>query len=100
MKLPDDCKNMADIRAEIDRLDRQVIALLGQRFVYVKAASKFKTSETTVKAPERFQAMLKQRRVWAEEEGLNADAIEKMYQDLVNHFIDEEMKHWKQSQTE
>lgn len=26
---------MVDIRAEIDRLDRQVFALLGQRFAYV-----------------------------------------------------------------
>jgi isochorismate pyruvate lyase len=40
--------------------------------------------------------MLQQRRVWADEEGLSADAIEKMYQDLVNHFIDEEIMHWKQ----
>ena len=32
--------------------------------------------------------MLKQRRAWAEEEGLNGDAIEKMYRDLVNHFIE------------
>ncbi|MBD2000348.1 isochorismate lyase [Oculatella sp. FACHB-28] len=94
---PEECKNMADIRAEIDRLDRQVVGLLGQRFAYVKAASRFKASETAVRAPKRLQAMLQQRRVWAEEEGLNADAIEKMYQDLVNHFIDEEMKHWKQS---
>ena len=98
MKTPDQRESMVDIRAEIDRLDRQVLALLGQRFAYVKAASKFKTSETTVRAPERLQAMLQQRRVWAEEEGLNADAIEKLYQDLVNHFIDEEMKHWKQSE--
>ena len=99
MKTPDQCTDMADIRAEIDRLDRKVIALLGQRFTYVKAAAKFKTSETTVKAPERLQTMLKQRRVWAEEAGLNADAIEKMYQDLVKHFIDQEMKHWRQSNT-
>ena len=98
MKTPDQCESMVDIRAEIDRLDRQVVALLGQRFAYVKAASKFKTSETTVRAPERLQAMLQQRRVWAEEEGLDADVIEKMYQDLVNHFINEEMKHWKQSE--
>jgi isochorismate pyruvate lyase len=98
MKTPEQCESMVDIRAEIDRLDRQVVALLGQRFAYVKAASKFKTSETTVRAPERLQAMLQQRRVWAEEEELNADAIEKMYQDLVNHFINEEMKHWKQSE--
>jgi isochorismate pyruvate lyase len=100
MKTSNQCENMADIRAEIDRLDRQVIALLGQRFAYVKAASQFKTSEATVKAPERFNAMLEQRRVWAKEEGLNADAIEKMYRDLVNHFIDEEMNHWKQSKIE
>lgn len=72
----------------------------GRRFAYVKAASKFKTNETAVRAPERFQAMLNQRRVWAEEEGLNPDAIEKMYQDLVSHFIDEEMKYWSQSQIE
>lgn len=98
MKTPDQCESMVDIRAEIDRLDRQVVALLGQRFAYVKAASKFKTSETTVRAPERLQAMLQQRRDWAEEEGLNADAVEKMYQDLVNHFIDEELQHWKQSE--
>jgi isochorismate pyruvate lyase len=98
MKTPDQCESLVDIRAEIDRLDRQVIALLGQRFAYVKAASKFKTNETTVRAPERLQAMLQQRRAWAEEEGLHADVIEKMYQDLVNHFIAEEMKHWKQSE--
>jgi isochorismate pyruvate lyase len=96
MKAPEQCGSMADIRVEIDRLDRQIVALLGQRFSYVKAASKFKTSETTVRAPERLQSMLQQRRTWAEEEGLNADVIEKMYQDLVNHFIDEEMQHWKQ----
>lgn len=98
MKTPDQCESMVDIRAEIDRLDRQVVALLGQRFAYVKAASKFKTSETTVRAPERLQAMLQQRRAWAEEERLDADVVEKMYQDLVNHFIDEEMKHWQQSE--
>lgn len=89
---------MTDIRAEIDRLDRQIVALLGQRFEYVKAAAQFKSSAATVQAPERLQALLKQRRTWAEEEGLNPDAIEKMYRDLVSHFIEEEMKHWQQSQ--
>jgi isochorismate pyruvate lyase len=95
MKLPEDCQNMAEIRAQIDRLDRHVIKLLGERFAYVKAASRFKTSETSVKAPERFQSMLSQRRAWAQEEGLNPDAIAKIYSDLVNHFIEEEMKHWQ-----
>lgn len=99
MKSPNQCRNMTEIRAGIDELDRQVIELLGKRFAYVQAASQFKTSETSVKAPERFKAMLQQRRIWAKEEGLNPDAIERLYKDLVNHFIEEEMKHWKQSTT-
>ncbi len=89
---------MQEIRAEIDALDRQVIAALGQRFQYVKAASQFKTDEAAVKAPEQFKSMLEQRRIWAEQEGLNPDAIEKMYRDLVNHFIEEELKEWRSQQ--
>jgi isochorismate pyruvate lyase len=95
MKHPEECENMTEIRAEIDDLDRQVINLLGQRFTYVKAAAKFKTDETSVKAPDRFQSMLQQRRIWAEEAGLNPDAIEKLYRDLVTHFIEEELSQWK-----
>jgi isochorismate pyruvate lyase len=87
---------MADIRAEIDVMDRDIITTLGKRFSYVKAAVKFKTSETSVRAPERFNAMLAQRRTWAKDEGLSADAIEKMYRDLVNHFIKEEMSKWQE----
>ena len=98
MKQPDECANMTEIRAEIDALDRQVITLLGQRFQYVKAAAKFKISVTGIKAPERFQAMLKQRYQWAEEEGLRGEAIAKLYEDLVNHFIAEEIKHWQEQQ--
>jgi isochorismate pyruvate lyase len=99
MKTPDECANMADIRAEIDHIDREVIALIGKRLQYVQAAARFKTSAESVKAPERFNAMLGQRRLWAEEEGLSSDAIEKMYRDLVEYFINEEMAKWKAETT-
>jgi isochorismate pyruvate lyase len=92
---PEECTGMEDIRSEIDLLDRAVISILGQRFKYVLAAAKFKTSEMSVRAPERFESMLIKRREWAEFEGLNPDMIEKMYSDLVSSFIQEEMKHWK-----
>ena len=95
MKKPGDCKNMQQIRTEIDRIDRDVIALFGQRFQYVKAAARFKTSTTSVRAPERFQAMLRQRRCWAEDDGLDPDVIEKMFSNLVNYFISEELRSWK-----
>jgi len=37
--------------------------------------------------------MLQERRIWAENEGLNPDVIEKLYRDLVSYFIEEELKH-------
>ena len=95
MKLPHECTDMQDIRAAIDALDHQIIALLGQWYGYVKAAAQFKTSEEGVRAPERFRAMLEQRRAWAAEQGLSADVIEKLYAELVQYFIDEEMQTWK-----
>ncbi|WP_183563446.1 isochorismate lyase [Mucilaginibacter sp. SP1R1] len=95
---PDECLDMADIRQEIDQIDRDVIALIGKRFKYVQAAAKFKKNPTDVAAPARFQAMLAERRSWAEAEGLSPDAIEKMYTDLVNHFIAEELKSWQGQQ--
>ncbi|MBD1891088.1 isochorismate lyase [Coleofasciculus sp. FACHB-SPT9] len=95
MKQTKNCSNIEEIRQEIDKIDRQIIAAFGKRFEYVKAAAKFKTNETSVKAPERVQSMLQQRRLWAEEQGLNPDVIEKLYQDLINYFMNEELKHWQ-----
>ena len=100
MKSPDQCSDIHDIRAEIDRLDRQIIELLGKRFIYVKAAAQFKSSLANVQAADRFRAMLQVRRQWAEAAGLSADAIEKMYRDLVTHFIQEETAAWQQSQVQ
>ena len=92
---PEQCAGMEDIRAEIDLLDRAVVSLIGKRYQYVLAAAKFKTSATSVRAPERFKAMLEQRRQWAAQNNLNPNAIEHMFSDLVNHFIEEEMERWK-----
>jgi isochorismate pyruvate lyase len=95
MKAPEDCLTLQEIRAEIDRIDRQVIAAWSQRFAYVKAASKFKTDATTVQAPERLATMLQQRRDWASAAGLNPDVIENLYRDLVGYFIQEELQSWQ-----
>lgn len=43
----------------------------------------------------QFKTMLEKRRQWAEHEGLSPDAIERMFSDLVNHFIEEEMQRWQ-----
>lgn len=95
-KQPEECQDMVDIRQEIDTIDQEIIAMVARRYQYVKSAAKFKTNEGSVKAPERFAAMLLERRKWAEMQDLNPDVIEKMYTDLVHYFINEELKHWKE----
>ena len=95
MKNPDECANLQEVRDEIDIIDREVIEALSKRFKYVIAAARFKTSEASVRSSDRFQAMLQQRREWAQESGLNPDVVENIYRDLVSYYIEEELKHYK-----
>ena len=92
--LANECRDMNDIRAEIDNIDHLVIQLLATRFDYVKAASQFKKNTTDVQAKERFNSMLEQRKLWADELGLNGDVIKELYANLVRYFIDEELKYF------
>ncbi|GGX33821.1 isochorismate lyase [Undibacterium squillarum] len=92
---PQACTGLDDIRAEIDQIDQAMIRLIGTRRQYVMAAARFKTDPTAVGAPERFKTMLEKRRQWATENGVHPDLIEKLYSDLVHHFIKEEMQHWQ-----
>lgn len=97
MKQPDSCTSIQDIREAIDSIDKDIINKFGIRFEYVKAAAKFKQNTKDVKAEERFNSMLKQRRTWAAENNLNPDLIEQLYRDLVNYFINEELQDWKRN---
>ena len=83
----------------IDVLDREVVALIGRRARYVEAAARFKTGESGVRAPERRQAMLGERRRWAEEEGLSPEVISAVYETLVSHFTERELDRWRSSRS-
>jgi isochorismate pyruvate lyase len=92
MKAPEDCTSIEEIRHEIDQIDREIVETLGRRFGYVKAVTRFKRTADDVRALERYNAVLRQRRQWAAEVGLSPDVIEAMYRNLIAYFIDEEMK--------
>lgn len=96
MQLPEECRSIEDVRAAIDSLDHQIVALIGQRAAYVRAAARFKTSTSSVRAPERQAAMLEQRRQWAVASGLSPDMITRLYQELISYFVGEEMQHWQE----
>ena len=97
MKSPEDCESIEDVRRAIDALDREIIGLIGCRAGYVEAATRFKTGEQSVRAPERQRTMLDARRTWAEENGLDPDVIEDLYRNLVSYFVNREMDEWRKS---
>ena len=41
---PADCANLDEIRAGMDSIDREIVALVTERVAYVRAAAPFKTS--------------------------------------------------------
>ena len=54
---PAECKTMADIRAEIDRLDAALVALFAERAGYIDRAAEIKTG---VKLPARIEARVEE----------------------------------------
>ena len=92
---PGECANLDEIRAGMDALDREIVALISQRVQYVRAAAKFKTSSANVAAPERVAAVLKTRHDWAKAAGLNGEVVEGIYRDLVSYCVSEEHKQWE-----
>jgi isochorismate pyruvate lyase len=96
MKTPESCTTLQDVRDAIDEIDREVVRLLGKRSGFVHAAAAFKTSEESVRAPERFAAMLITRRQWAEESGLAPDFVELLYRDIVAHFTATELRQFRE----
>lgn len=92
MKAPAECTSIEDVRAAIDAIDQDIVRGLGLRFEYVKAITRFKKTETDVRAPDRYHVVLQARRAWAQAAGLDPDVVEQMYRLLIDHFIAEEMK--------
>ena len=91
MKEPKDCQTLAEVRAEIDRLDQSLISTIGRRQEYVHAAARFKRSDNEVHAHERQRQMIEVRRLWAETEGVAPDLIEGLFRTMVNHFVSAEL---------
>ena len=90
----EDCRNMQEIRNEIDSIDKKIISYLEERFKFVKKAAEFKSSRETVRDTCRLTSMLELRREWAIASNLNPDVVEKMFIDLIEYFISEEMDIW------
>jgi isochorismate pyruvate lyase len=98
MLTPEQCTTIEDVRAEIDRIDHEIVKLLGQRAKYVQRAAPFKTSVASVRAVDRQAAMMEQRREWAEQYEISPQLIEKLFRLLVDYFVSQELHQWEDTE--
>ncbi|MGD9868973.1 MAG: chorismate mutase [Hyphomicrobiales bacterium] len=86
-KLPKDCKSMDDVRAEIDRLDSQLVDLIAERFGYVDRAWQLKNSPDDAVVPWRIQQVIDKVKARAEKTGLPPELVEAIWRQMIGWFI-------------
>lgn len=99
LKKPEDCNSAEEVRNEIDRIDHQIIKLYGERHKYIEEIVKFKDDEEGIIAHDRKTQVLRDRRKWAIENGLDADTFEQMYLILIENNIRRELEILKLKKT-
>lgn len=82
-----DCTTMADVRAGVDALDRELVALLRRRFDYMDAAARIKPARAAVRDEARKTQVIAQARAEAERLALPGDAVATMWEVLVEASI-------------
>ena len=70
------CATLADVRDNIDRIDRQIVALMAERGKYVAEAGRFKPDPAAISAPARVEAIIAKVKAMAREDGLAESVAE------------------------
>ncbi|QGG73896.1 chorismate mutase [Pseudomonas syringae] len=81
-----------EIRAHIDTIDRDVVALLAKRGKLVNQAAAFKKTTDDVRAPNRVEQVIAKVRAMASETGASPEVVEQVYRAMIAAFINEELK--------
>ncbi|OED50775.1 chorismate mutase [Leisingera sp. S232] len=90
---PEDCFSMEALRAEIDRLDCELVQRLAVRAGYIDRAIALKQlSGWPARIPERVEEVVMNARAVAAGEGLDPDLIEALWRQLVDWSIAREAR--------
>jgi len=96
VKDPQDCQTMAEVRAGVDDVDRQVVALLGRRFGYMDAAARIKSDRADVRDEGRKAEVIGKVRQAAEAAKLDPELIARLYEQLIEGSIAYELEKFDQ----
>ena len=89
---PESCTNMTEVRAGIDALDREIVALIATRMRYMVAAARIKPHRDEVRDEQRKAEVIANARRTAVELGVPPDLAEALWEVLVEGSITYELE--------
>ena len=89
------CKNIREVRNNINNIDEQIVKLIALRGSFVKQAAKFKKDSDDVKAPKRVEEVINKVKDLAKSTSANEEVLENVYRTMINSFIKAEMKEFE-----
>ncbi len=76
------------MRKKIDKIDRELIKNLGKRFAVTDMIGKYKRENgVSMRDKDREETMLQQRREWAEDEQINCELVESIFQNILEKTV-------------
>ncbi len=91
---PSDCSTMTQVRAGVDEVDRQLVALLARRFGYMDAAARIKPTRGAVRDEWRKADVKAKVDAAAAAKGVDRALAERLYEDLIETSIAHELARW------
>ncbi|MEQ1647084.1 MAG: chorismate mutase [Hyphomicrobiaceae bacterium] len=85
---PADCTDLSQVRVEIDRCDKALVDMIGERFGYVERAWQIKLKQNAeANVPWRNQQVIDRVRARATEKGVSPDLCEALWRQMIGWFI-------------
>ena len=94
---PQDCADMGEVRAEIDRIDAALVDLIAERFGYVDRAWQLKTNPGDAHVPWRIQQVIDKVKARATEKGLPPELTEALWRQMIGWFVQYEEEKLRRS---
>ena len=88
------CTTMTEVRAGVDAVDRQIVALVARRFGYMDAAARIKPDRAAVRDNARVEDVVAKVKAAAREAGLSEAIAEPVWRTLIERCIAYEFEVW------
>ena len=89
------CKNLDEVRSEIDVLDASIVELIAKRNAYIHQAAKFKISVEEVKDEKRVADIISRVRSYALDHSLNPNMMQSIYELMINEMVESEISEFR-----